>query len=443
MKFFQLIPAGTNFKFVENNRRYLVFSLVAMLLAFGAMAYNTATTGTPLNFGIDFRGGTSVRLELSKEVDVTDLRDSLVQRGHQGASAVAVPDADNQILVKVKESVSIDDETLANCRAAAEKVAGKSFGEHGFHHPEESSKIFLRFPEEPPALAKLQSAMNEAGCAGRAERGEDKEGRFEVDYSLVGVGAQIQAQIDEAFGAGTVSRVVASETVGPRVGEQLKVKGVESLLYAMAGIFVYVLLRFDLRFAPGGIVALLHDAIFVTGIYAITGREFSLQSVAAILTVVGYSINDTIVVFDRVRERTALERDRPIRETTNSALNDTLSRTVLTSGTTLIVLISILVLGVGSIQDFAFALAIGVLIGTYSTLFVASPVFLWVNDRFFGGEGHLSGIDEEEGTGTLLGGAKDQGQSFPDPGSSTTPPGQDPSGGGGEKKASRRRRRRS
>src|SRR5690606_31431177 len=153
---------------------------------------------------------------------------------------------------------------------------------------------------------------------------------------------------------------------------------VQAMLFAIGFIFLFVMIRFDLRFAPGGIVALAHDAIVVIGAFALTGKEFNLQTIAALLTVIGYSINDTIVVFDRIRERVALFRDAPIAETTNTALNETLSRTVLTSATTLIVVVSTWVLGSGPIKDFAFALTVGLVVGTYSSLFVAAPVFLWV-----------------------------------------------------------------
>ena len=144
----------------------------------------------------------------------------------------------------------------------------------------------------------------------------------------------------------------------------------------------------------------------VIGAFAITGKEFNLQTIAALLTIIGYSINDTIVVFDRIRERVALHRDDPIEQTTTTALNETLSRTILTSGTTLLVVLATYVMGSGPIKDFAFALIVGVLVGTYSSLYIATPVFLWVNKKFYAGEGHLKWLDgkESEGTGSLLGG---------------------------------------
>ncbi|MBL8881399.1 MAG: protein translocase subunit SecF, partial [Phycisphaerales bacterium] len=154
------------------------------------------------------------------------------------------------------------------------------------------------------------------------------------------------------------------------------------------------MLRFDLRFAPGGIVALAHDAMLTVGAFALTWKEFNLQTIAALLTIIGYSINDTIVVFDRLRERGALNRAQDIGETTDVALNETLSRTILTSGTTLLVVVATWVLGTGTIKDFAFALFVGITVGTYSSLFIAAQIFLWVNRRFYAGKGHLVAADE-------------------------------------------------
>jgi preprotein translocase subunit SecF len=221
----------------------------------------------------------------------------------------------------------------------------------------------------------------------------------------VGIGAKVKEDLESKLGAGSVDTIVRAETVGSKVGKQLQNDGMKSLLFAIGFIFLYVMFRFDLRFAPGGIVALAHDAFLVVGAFAITGKEFNLQTIAAVLTVVGYSINDTIVVFDRIRERVALYRDEPIEHTANAALNDTLSRTLLTTLTTLMVVVATYVLGTGPIKDFAFALIVGMVVGTYSSLYIATPVFLWVNHRFYGGKGHLMYRKEaeREGTGTLLG----------------------------------------
>ena len=437
-KFFELVPSGTDFDFVSNRKRFLMISLLAVVLSIVMMAVNLGTKGSALNFGIDFEGGSQVRVALDKPVEIEDLRGSLEEFGYAGGSVVAVPDAENQVMIRVKETVSISDEQEAKCKDAVDSLPGAKLAEdRGYEHPQGSSKVFMRFDASPDYDA-VEKAMNEAGCEGTVDPVAGKKGEFKAEFSLVGVGVKLSEQLDAKFGAGTVVDIVSSETVGAKVGNQLKVDGALAMVYAIAFIFLFVMVRFDLRFAPGGIVALTHDAIIVVGAFAVFWKEFNLQTIAALLTIVGYSINDTIVVFDRVRERVALDRDAPIQETTNRALNETLSRTVLTSGTTLLVVASIWLLGSGPIKDFAFALIVGVVVGTYSSLFVAAPIFLWVNDRFYQGRGHLKMADDErEGTGSLLGGMAGGGPP-PEPAADGGPA---PTGGDGEKKASRRRRR--
>lgn len=166
------------------------------------------------------------------------------------------------------------------------------------------------------------------------------------------------------------------EFVGPQVGEELKNDGGLAMLYALLGILVYVALRFQLRFSIGAIVALLHDVLIVLGIFSITGTNFDLTILAALLAVIGYSLNDTIVIFDRVRENFRRRREKPPVEVFNHSLNQTLSRTIMTSVTTLLVLVSLFIFGGEIIHGFSIALIIGVLIGTYSSVFVASPVTL-------------------------------------------------------------------
>ena len=429
-KFFELVPSGTQLQFVKNRWRYITISIVAITLAFGAMAYRYFTTDSILNFGIDFAGGSQVRLALdeSKDPGIDEIRDALVEFGYQSSSVVTVPDAEHEVLVRVKETLSIHEDQVQACEEAAKTAPAANEGGTAtmvaFNHPEGGSKLFLKYDVEPN-YAEVGKILNAAGCEGTADAGFGaKEGEVPVEFALIGVGAKLKEQFDEKWGAGTVTDIVRSETVGAKVGGQLKEDGAKSMLFAIAFIFLFVMIRFDLRFAPGGIVALTHDALLVIGAFALTGKEFNLQTIAAVLTIIGYSINDTIVVFDRVRERVALHRDDPIESTTNQALNDTLSRTILTSGTTLIVVLATYFLGSGPIKDFAFALIIGIIVGTYSSLYIATPVFLWVNKRFYKGSGHLRWLDqkEREGTGTLLG-------------QKAAPEGGPPAGGGGAEEA--------
>lgn len=410
VKFFRLVPENTNINFIGNRKKAMGLSLGLILLTFVVMAFNYFSSGSALNYGIDFQGGSSVRLALTEEADVEQIRTVLEDEGYSSSSVVLVPDAENEVLIRVKAVITISEAELAECREAVEQLEGVDLVEDGFNHPTDSSKIFMKFTAQT-AYAEIERAMDAAGCEGTASAGVGKPGEFPVDYALVGVGADIANAIESVLGEGAVDHIVSSETVGAKVGDQLKSDGVQAMLFATFFIFLYVMIRFDLRFAPAAIVALVHDSIVMIGAFALTGKEFNLQSIAAVLTVIGYSINDTIVVFDRIRERVALFRDAPVRETTNRAINETLSRTVLTSTTTLLVVVSTWVLGSGVIKDFAFALTVGLIAGTYSSIFVASPVFLWVNDRMYKGKGHLLTADadaeaeteEKRGTGTLLG----------------------------------------
>jgi preprotein translocase subunit SecF len=172
-----------------------------------------------------------------------------------------------------------------------------------------------------------------------------------------------------------------TEMVGAKVGKDLRKKGILAIIYAMIGILIYITWRFEFIFALGAIVALAHDVMITVGAFSITGKEFTLPIVAAILTIIGYSLNDTIVVYDRIRENRRKMRREPFGRVVNASINETLGRTLLTSLTTLIVVVILFIFGGGVIHDFAFALMVGILVGTYSSIFVASPIILTWQER--------------------------------------------------------------
>ncbi len=167
-----------------------------------------------------------------------------------------------------------------------------------------------------------------------------------------------------------------TEIVGPKAGEELKSAGIWAMIWSMLGIMVYVGLRFDIKYAPGAVVALIHDVIVTLGVLVITQTEFNLQILGAILALIGYSINDTVVIYDRIREKEQSSQRKPIVDLMNEGLTETLGRTILTAGTTFTVCVVMFMLGGGVIHDFFFTLWVGIIAGTYSTLFVASPLVL-------------------------------------------------------------------
>jgi preprotein translocase subunit SecF len=166
------------------------------------------------------------------------------------------------------------------------------------------------------------------------------------------------------------------EMVGPQVGADLRRKGMLSMMYAMVGILIYITVRFQFRFALGALAALLHDILITIGIFSIFNKEFTLPIIAALLTIIGYSLNDTIVVFDRIRENIRRMPKEKLELVVNGSINQTLSRTILTSGTTLIVVFCLYLFGGEVIHDFSFALLVGIFVGTYSSIFIASPILL-------------------------------------------------------------------
>ena len=190
---------------------------------------------------------------------------------------------------------------------------------------------------------------------------------------------ELQTKVGEAltgqFGAGNFD-IRRIEFVGPKVGKDLTNKAILAIVFAWIGMLIYIAWRFEFRYALGAITALIHDTIIVIGALSLLNKEFTLTIVAALLTVIGYSINDTIVVFDRIRENRKKDLKRRLGEIINSSVNETLSRTILTSFTVFLVLIALFFLGGPVIHDFAFALLVGIAVGTYSSIFIASPIVL-------------------------------------------------------------------
>ena len=230
---------------------------------------------------------------------------------------------------------------------------------------------------------------------GTMEGLQDAEVQRFGDPSDVVVRAQVPAGEEESFGRrieahlrqapeleGRTFQVVRTEAVGPKIGEELKRQAVLAILYALGLIFVYVAFRFDVKFAVAAIIATLHDIVLSVGVFSLAGKEISLAVVAAFLTIVGYSLNDTIVVFDRIREDVKAMRKESYEQVVNSALNETLTRTINTGITTLLVLLILYFVGGETIRDFAFALIIGIVIGTYSSLFVGAPLVVEWQSRF-------------------------------------------------------------
>jgi preprotein translocase subunit SecF len=212
---------------------------------------------------------------------------------------------------------------------------------------------------------------------------DEREQVYGYQVNLRGFGPDVVESLQERLGKDSVVDVLSMEWVGPKVGEKLRDDGIKSVLIALGLILIYVALRFDLRFAPGAVLCLFHDATITLGFFTFTRMEVNLTTVAAILTIVGYSINDTIVVYDRIRENLQKTQERDLSKVINSSINDTLSRTLLTSFTTILAILAVAFFARGTIQDFAVAMTVGIVVGTYSSIYVAAPLSILIDKTFF------------------------------------------------------------
>ncbi|MBF0454057.1 MAG: protein translocase subunit SecF [Magnetococcales bacterium] len=247
--------------------------------------------------------------------------------------------------------------------------------------------VQVRF-HTPPDLKKIRQALSnlEMGDVVIQEFGSPEEILIRVEKQVTNEEAQsalsqsIVSTLKPLAGEkGVELRRV--EFVGPQVGEELSEKGIMAVVYSMIAILVYVAWRFEFRFAYGAVLALIHDIGITIGFFSLLQKEFTLVVVAALLTVIGYSLNDTIVVYDRIREEMKRFKSKDLTFIINEAINRTLSRTLITSATTLLVLVALLVFGGEVIHDFALTLFLGVLVGTYSSVFVASPIVMLLDRK--------------------------------------------------------------
>ena len=193
------------------------------------------------------------------------------------------------------------------------------------------------------------------------------------EQDLNKVSAEVSAMLNQKLGDKS-PEILKNDIVGPKAGAQLRLSGFQAMAWALLGIMIYIALRFEFKFAPGAIVALFHDVTIIVGAFLLTQKEFSLQIVAALLAIIGYSINDTVVIYDRVREIEIANPALSMKEVVNRAINETMSRTIITAMTTFIVAVVMFVMGGGVIHDFFFAMSIGIIAGTYSTIYIAVPM---------------------------------------------------------------------
>ena len=242
----------------------------------------------------------------------------------------------------------------------------------------EGGNLIVVAADSIPPIEELETQLREAGI-GIVKATKETSGSLAVNLPYQGVEAKAAEKLKTELIAAFPDREIEirrTETVGPKIGEELKNRTWAAIVISIFGILIYISWRFEFKFAIGAIIALIHDVVITVGIFSILNKEISLAIIAALLTIVGYSLNDTIVVFDRIRENFSLRRRESYGAMVNISINESLSRTIITSLTTLIVVLFLLFIGGEVIRDFAFALMVGILVGTYSSVYVASPILI-------------------------------------------------------------------
>ncbi len=374
MEFFK---PGLLIDFMRHRRIYMTVSLVLVIASIISVFYPGP------NFGTDFVGGTEVQVAFRGTVTPAELRDALSELHYQAPEVVAVVGHPNEYIIRVRDFSAIDEQQREHIEQAVTSALPEGVTVEHFRIPEggDSARIDLSGEVSPQVI---QEALTNAGVSAlRVVRiGQAQDHVYEAQLS--GVADEMMGGLAQKLGADRAPEQPSSvERVGPRAGAQLRDAAIKSLLYAIAFIMVYVAFRFDLRFAPGGVIALLHDALITVGAFVLLQKEFNLTIIAALLTIVGYSINDTIVVYDRIRENLGRYRDKGLYEIINISTSQMLSRTIMTSGTTLLSVSAFFIWGTDIIRDLSFALFIGILIGTYSSIYIAAPLTELIDRYFF------------------------------------------------------------
>jgi len=304
MRHLRLVKDGTSFDFFKHWKLWLgisAFMIVLAMVSFGVRG---------LNYGIDFRGGTTIRTESAQPVDVGAYRDAI-------------------------NALGLGDSTIS-------EVFDPTFG-----------------PDENVAMVRIAA----------------QDGQEAVTAETV---AAVEAALQEVA---PDIRFVSVESVGPKVSGELIQTAFIAVGLAIAAVLIYIWLRFEWQFAVGAVAALVHDVLLTIGVFSEVGIKFDLAIIAALLTIVGYSLNDTVVVFDRVRENLIKYKKRPLKEVLVVSINETLSRTIMTSLTTLLALFALFALGGDVIRGFVFAMIWGVFVGTYSSIYIAGPVLIYFKLR--------------------------------------------------------------
>jgi preprotein translocase subunit SecF len=406
-KFRYLLPPGNNFAFVAKFKTWIVISILLMAVAVGSLFVNKSVRGEYMNWTTDFKGGTDIQYAFKNKqthenvkIDPAKVRAALAKAGEEGFDVSEIdwndkdPKTGKEQLV---EGMIVRTPRFSALKPESEIKAAddfqKKFADRGVSKATWSGdRMFVR-SRKLITNQEAQPVFAAAGLELKPWSDEDTQRYIQPDegtgdynevFAMWGVDRQFQQLLEKALD-NTEVIVAQSYGVGAKAGDKLRDDAAKSIVYSIFLIMLYLAFRFDIRYAPGAAFATIHDAIMVIGVFSVTWTEVSLTSVAGLLTVMGYSVNDTVIVFDRIRENQAKLKDKKIERIIDISINEMLVRTILTSSTVFATTLIMNIFGTGLVKNFAFAMNIGVIVGTYSSIFLAAPIFMWISRKWYSG----------------------------------------------------------
>lgn len=403
-KFRYLLPPGNNFKFVAKFKVWLIISVILMAASIGALFVNKARHGEYMNWTIDFKGGTEIFYAFKDKathaytkVDPGKVRSNLekVDPGIEVSDiSWTTQDAKNND-IKVNGMIVRSPRFSALKADTAQKAADAfmaAFKDRNARATWSGDRLSVRSSKHI-TQAEATDVLKQHGLEVKPWSKDEQDlythadegtGEYTQWFGVYGIDRQYETQLEQVFPDVDVE-IAQSYGVGAKAGDKLRDDAAKSIVYAIFLIMLYLAFRFDIRYAPGAAFATIHDAVMVIGVFAVTWTEVSLTSVAGLLTVIGFSVNDTVIVFDRIRENQAKLKDKPVDRVIDISINEMLVRTILTSSTVFATTLIMNIFGAGLVKNFAFAMNIGVIVGCYSSIFLATPWFLWISKKWYSG----------------------------------------------------------
>ncbi|MBL8232103.1 MAG: protein translocase subunit SecF [Bryobacterales bacterium] len=370
---------NTNFDFLGKKWPFIIASAVLTLAGIGSLI----AKGGP-KYGIDFSGGVNMYVKFAQAPPVDKLRSALGQKIAGEISVVEIPGS-QEVIIGVEQK---DEKDLDSARRTVVETLGANFGQTAGKldlHNTGASELAARLRDP---LQRASAGLNDQQLADLAKAitaFRDAGPNFGIIPSLdqltsvAGMTPAILNVLKQEVALSPFA-IRSVEIVGPKVGAELRNQAILATLYALVGMLVYIAFRFETIYGVAAVLAVFHDTVITIGLFSIFNKEISLTVVAALLTLVGYSMNDTIVIFDRIRENLKLLRREKFENLVNISVNQTLSRTVLTSGLTFLSVLALWIFGGQVLNGFAFALVVGIIVGTYSSIFIASPILVFWKD---------------------------------------------------------------